>query len=58
MATFTEQQERNSVFQAEPELGRLKVSVLTTVNEAEQPGVPGWWRQVGPREDMRGQDGI
>lgn len=38
------------MFQTQPELVRLKVTVLSTVDEAEQPRVPGWWRQVGPNK--------
>lgn len=54
MPTFPEEGERNSVFQAEPELGRLKVTVPSTVNETEQPGVPGCWRQVGHKRRHEG----
>lgn len=35
-------------------LGKLKVAVLTHVHGAEQAGVPGWQRQVGPKRRDEG----
>lgn len=54
MPTFTEERKGNSVFQAELEPDSLKVTVLSIMNEAERTGVPGWWRQVGPKRRHEG----